>query len=285
MAIKLHTLHLVAGIEYKLECNCTFTPVLSLPSSLWQEKGKLLKQTDHYTLSSDEESNGTTITKTKAKRQVVKRVTRASVTPSKKIVKNEPIKSSYNLRSGTAEYSSEDESIFSITRNSRKTRMSLSESKIKRQMAILKKDIHSSSQPRTSTPQKSPSKSHETTSSPSKLRATKKLVFESTKSLRARAADIPPMMTRRRRKQETEASIVEEAPPISNDLKITQPPERSPKKVRINESVIEEYQPNKIEEEDQCFPVTWAEFALAAFVTGLAGLGYLCSSTDFCSYC
>ena len=32
-------------------------------------------------------------------------------------------------------------------------------------------------------------------------------------------------------------------------------------------------------------PVGWKEFALAAFVTGLAAVGYVCYTTDYCSFC
>jgi hypothetical protein len=32
-------------------------------------------------------------------------------------------------------------------------------------------------------------------------------------------------------------------------------------------------------------PVGWKEFAIAAFVTGVAAVGYVCYTTDYCKYC
>ena len=32
-------------------------------------------------------------------------------------------------------------------------------------------------------------------------------------------------------------------------------------------------------------PVGWKEFAIAAFVTGVAAVGYICYTTDYCKYC
>ncbi|XP_064399252.1 chromo domain-containing protein cec-3-like isoform X2 [Halichondria panicea] len=256
-----------------------------------KERRKSLR--DHYTFSSDDEVD-TTKTKKKSviKKTPVKRTIRASVTPSKKTTKDDSIRKSYYLRrSGTNEFSSEDESELGLqtSRNIHKTRMSLSESRFKKQLANIRKDIYTSSPRKTSTPQASPSKSPEATDSPSKVRATKKLLFDTKQSMRANAAGIPPMMTRRRQRNVEEDITVSEEPPTISQAEDSESEEiqlvkKLPKKVTISKRAVKE-RPQKITEEEQYFPVTWREFVLAGFVTGVAGLGYLCYNSDYCSFC
>ncbi len=266
-----------------------------LPSVFLQERRKSLRpHRDLYYYSSDDEQNAS---KTKrmsdGEKTTVRRSTRASATPSKKTPKDDSIRTRYNLRSDQAEFSSEDESSFVVDkrRSSKKIRMSLSESRFKKQLTNIKKAIHKSSPYKTSTPQVSPTKTSETTDSPSKVRATKRLQFDSTQRMRTRTADIPPMITRRqRRSQDDEITVSEEPPTVAeaddSEEEEVQPVKKSPKKRKAASKPVSEEMPKEDKtEEEKCFPVTWREFALASFVTGLAGLGYLCYTTDYCRYC
>ena len=223
---------------------------------------------------------------TRASATPTKKTTRASATPTKKTTVEDSSRK-YNLRSRAVEFSSEDELALDITaaRSTKATRMSLSESRFMRQLDDIKKGKYSTSPHKTSTPQKTSPKldEKEQTSSPSKVQATKKLLFDS--SVGSSTMPRPTMMTRRQQRL-MEESVVAEAPPTVAQADDEEPDYPPPVKKIIDDHVVPE-PPPAVEktEEEQSFPVTWKEFALAAFVTGLAALGYVCYTTDYCRYC
>ena len=99
-------------------------------------------------------------------------------------------------------------------------------------------------------------------------------------------------MTRQRQRL-LEESTVAEAPPTIAEAPFTvaqadddaEPDYPAPVRKIVDKHVDQEPSSTEKMEEERCFPVTWKEFALAAFVTGLAGIGYLCYTTDYCRYC
>lgn len=208
------------------------------------------------------------------------------------MTKDDSTRSGYNLRSGNTEFSSEDESSFVVnkSRSSKKTRMTLSESRFKKQLANIKKDIYQSSPYKTSTPQVSPSKTSKTTDSSSKIQATKRLQFDSVRLTRTGTVNMPTMRTRHQKQHLQEDIAVSEEPPTvgeadDSEEEEVEPPTKSSLIKAASQPVSKKLSGDNKTEEEQCFPVTWKEFALASFVTGVAGLGYLCYMTGYCRYC
>ena len=255
-----------------------------------QERRKSLRHRSTPLFSSDEEdSQHTGAKKTKRTKKTTsprRKTTRASVTPTKKTTVEDSSRK-YNLRSKAVEFSSEDELALDITttRSTKTTRMSLSESRFMRQLDDIKKGKYTSSPHKTSTPQKTLPKPDEKkqTPSPSKVQATKKLLFDS--SVRSSTMSRPTMMTRRQQRL-LEESVVAEAPPTVAQAEDEEPDYPPPVKKIIDDHVVPEPPPAvQKTEEEHSFPVTWKEFALAAFVTGVAAIGYVCYATDYCRYC
>ena len=164
--------------------------------------------------------------------------------------------------------SSEDEPSPAVTRKAKgttaNTRMSLSESKFRRRIADVNKGV-STAKKATSTPQpKSTSRSPQVKT---------KLKFDSSQQRRSGRKG-GPMLTI---EQVTDDNKGEEKNPKEN-LSVVAEADEEPAKEEPQTPVPDENYPG--------WPaVGWKEFALAAFVTGLAAVGYVCYTTDYCSFC
>ena len=219
-----------------------------------------------------------------AKNTVSKRVS-SSASSSKQSVQTR----SYYLRS--TDFSSDEDS-GAITRSSQRstTRMSLSESRFRRQLADIKQGKFPSPQRTTSTPQKggqsrSP-KSKQPASPPrqtepasTKVQAKTRLLFVNSQSKASPSVLKSSMVTRQQlRKLEDEVTVAE----ADESEPETPPPYMA--QDNVDTPALKKSSPD-VANEEQCFPVTWKEFALAAFFTGIAAVGYVCYTTDYCGYC
>lgn len=202
----------------------------------------------------------------------------------------------YNLRS--TDFSSDDDA-GTVTRVNQKspTRMSLSESRFRRQLADIKKGNFPSPQRPTSTPQKAGSSPSPKSQQPvslfkqpepasTKVQAKTRLLFDSSGSKASSSVRKSSIVTRQqRRKLEEEITVAEQPPTVAeaDDSETDSPPPAIKPQDQAKKPAQIETCPGI--EEEQCFPMTWREFALAAFVTGLAAIGYVCYTTDYCGYC
>lgn len=227
-------------------------------------------------LSSDDEA--TTSTKSPRKKQVAKKSPgRPARQQQKQPILESPLAAGlygreYQLRSKDSKsliLSSDDESSPAVQPKSKKTtgantRMSLRESNFRRQLSDSNK-ASNSGKVATSTPQPKTS----TSKSP---QVKTKMRFES----------IPKKGKGGR--------------PLLSIQEVAVDEDSSKEKTGKNLSVIEEAPeeekkedtpvvPDSNEEYPAWPPVGWKEFALAAFVTGLAAVGYVCYTTDYCSFC
>ena len=210
-----------------------------------------------------------------ARNTVSKRVS-SSVSPTKQSVQAR----TYYLRS--TDFPSDEDSKGS--RQGSTTRMSLSESSFRRRLADIKEGKFPSPQHSTSTPQKggqsrSPkskqpaSLSQQPELSSAKVQAKTRLLFDNSQGKVSVSVSTPPMVTRQQQRKLEEEITVAEADDSETDAHDD-----------VNKPAQKKYSPDTSEEE-QRFPVTWKEFALAAFVTGIAAVGYVCYTTDYCGYC
>lgn len=254
-----------------------------MDQSAAEERRKSLRVRSTPLFSSDEEDEKAEVRERKSLKKTAKpeRKSRASATPTKKTTLDDSTRK-YNLRSTMGDFSSEDELVLDFTKNIKTTRMSLSESRFKKQLQDIKKGKYTASPRKTSTPQKtSPVFEKTHTHSPSKVKVTKKLVFDNSAGFSVRT--YPAVMTRQMQRRleeitaEEELSVVAEAD--DDEPEHPTPAKKSPKGKHVKEPSDQKT------EEEQCFPVTWKEFALAAFVSGVAAIGYMCYATDYCSYC
>lgn len=236
-------------------------------------------------LSSDDEAVVTTMESSKRKQTTRKSLGR----PARAVAKQQQIRPAmsppipagmygrdYHLRSKDTKQisvSSDEESSPVVTHKTRGTSsgdagMSLSESNFCREIANVNKG--STSKKATSTPQPKSS----TKQSPV---VKTKLKFDST-NLRRSGRNRGPALT-----IEQVAEDEEHQKPQDKNLSV------------IAEAEEEEEQPKKErkipipEENNDNYPawppVGWKEFALAAFVTGLAAVGYVCYTTDYFKFC
>ena len=178
----------------------------------------------------------------------------------------------YHLRSKDTKQisvSSDEESSPVVTRKTKGTLssdagMSLSESNFRREISNVNKG--STSKKATSTPQPKSS----TKQSPV---VKTKLKFDSSqlrRSVRNRGPALTiEQVTGDEKHQDKNLSVIAEAEE-----------EEQPKKERET-PIPEENNDNY----PAWPPVGWKEFALAAFVTGLATVGYICYTTDYCKFC
>ena len=235
-------------------------------------------------LSSDDEGVATTAGSQRKKQTARKSLGR----PARAVAKqqqNRPVLGSplpagmygreYQLRSRDTKQtsvSSDEESSPMVTRKTKGTSsadvgMSLSESNFRRDIANVNKG--STSKKATSTPQPKSS----TKESPV---IKTKLKFDSSQ-LRRSVRNRGPALTIER---------------VTEDEKRQKNPDNN---LSVIAEAEEEEQPEKeretpIPEENSDNypawpPVGWKEFALAAFVTGLAAVGYVCYTTDYCKFC
>ena len=217
-------------------------------------------------------------TSSPARNTVSKRVS-SSASPTKQSVQAR----TYYLRS--TDFSSDEDSKGS--RQGSTTRMSLSESRFRRQLADIKEGKFPSPQLSTSTPQKggqsrSPkskqpaSLSQQPELSSAKVQAKTRLLFDNSQGKVSVSVSTPPMVTRQQQRKLEEEITVAEADDSETDAPNAQDD--------VNKPAQKKSSPD-ISEEEQRFPVTWKELALAAFVTGIAAVGYVCYTTDYCGYC
>ena len=167
---------------------------------------------------------------------------------------------SYDLRSSSRRYTSEiafssdEEEIIPTTKQGPvKPRMTLSESKFRTQLT----ETHKSILMKSSTPNKNLARTTVETSDPS---VKTRLQFDTEKHMGV----LTRSMVKQQQEQIEEAdSFIAEAPP-EEDTPTTSVPSK----------------------ENETYPawpeVGWKEFALAAFVTATAAVGYICYTTDLC---
>lgn len=235
-------------------------------------------------LSSDDEGVGVvSTTKSTTKKQAARkspgRPARAAAKQQNQPMLDSPLPAGlfgreYQLRSKDSKEaaavvsSDEEESVPVVTRKSKasdSTRMSLSESNFRRQInkgGSTSKKATSTPQPKASTDQSPVIKT--------------KLKFDSSQ-LRRSGRNRGPVLTIER---------------VTDDKN----PQKNPEK---NLSVVAEAEEDDEPKEEKGRPmpeeggdnypawppVGWKEFLLAGFVTGLAAIGYVCYTTDYCRFC
>lgn len=172
------------------------------------------------------------------------------------------------------ELSSEDDSkaVVSMSHKSSAARMTLSESRFRKQLTDIAKGIFSSPQHSTSTPQKAGSKSPST-----KSKSKAKIKFESAKRTDSSFDQQSPMVTTQDQDLEEENQITIEATMVAEA--------DDEGDCLLSSTVVKKTAKRESSPETKCFPITWREFALAAFVTGVGAVGYVCYATDYCNYC
>lgn len=229
----------------------------------------------------------TVVTKsTQQKKQVQKRAPRKTAKQPAQPVLSSPLPAGlfgreYALRPRDSRHlllSSDEESSPAPSRKAEasstaNTSVSLTESNFKRQIAdISKKGAAGSKKAATSTPQPK-SSAHQSPQVKTKLK------FDSSQ-LRRSGRNRGPVLTieqvsddgDRNKKSENNLSVIAEA---EDDDPREAEGEREEEKVADDGG-----------ESYPAWPlVGWKEFALAAFVTGLAAIGYVCYTTDYCKYC
>ncbi len=174
--------------------------------------------------------------------------------------------------------SSDEEASPVVTRKAAKTtttqtnkadaRMSLTESNFRKRISGVNKEV-STSKKATSTPQSKISTSAQRDSPQIKT----KLKFDSSK--RRSGRNKQPLISI---EQVTEGEENQNTDP---NLSII---------AEADEDPVQEAEPSPADTSgDGGFPgwppVGWKEFAIAAFVTGVAAVGYVCYTTDYCKYC
>ena len=240
------------------------------------------------TLSSDDDA--VTAIKVAKRKQVVKKPVAAGQTKVAAKQQNQPVLGSpfsaglygreYHLRSkdNTRTHqllSSDEESSPVVVRKTRKdtsasTRMSLTESNFKRRLADINKRMPTEVKT-TSTPQPR----NPTNQSP---QVKTKLKFDSSQLRRSGRTSGGPVLTIEQVTEDESSKKV----PTGNNLSII---------AEAEDDLVPKEETPVIEEEvggenyPAWPPVGWKEFVLAAFVTGLAAVGYVCYTTDYCSYC